>query len=71
MKVRTDSDLSPFSLLPIRESADKISVSIWIELEYAIGLPCQRFRGFYAEGVSLLPVQRANPYALRLLNDAG
>ena len=47
--------MSPFSLLPIRESADQISVSIWIELEYVTCLPCQSLRGCYAEGASLLP----------------
>lgn len=55
MKVRTDSEMSPFSLLPIREIADQISVSIWIELEYVTCLPCQRLRDCYAEGASLLP----------------
>ena len=57
--------MSPFSLLPIRESADQISVSIWIELEYVTCLPCQRFRGCYAEGVSLLPFNVQNPLSLR------
>lgn len=57
--------MSPFSLLPIRESADQISVSIWIELEYATCLPCQRLRGFYAEGASLPPFNVQNPLSLR------
>ena len=57
--------MSPFSLLPIRESADQISVSIWIELEYVTCLPCQRLRGCYAEGASLPPFNVQNPLSLR------
>ncbi len=57
--------MSPFSLLPIRESADQISVSIWIELEYVTCLPCQRLRDRYAEGASLLPFNVQNPLSLR------
>ncbi len=58
--------MSPFSLLPIRESADQISVSIWIELEYVTCLPCQRLRGCYTEGASLPPPFNVqNPLSLR------
>lgn len=57
--------MSPFSLLPIRESADQISVSIWIELEYVTCLPCQRLCGCYAEVASLLPFNVQNPLSLR------
>ena len=57
--------MSPFSLLPIRESADQISVSIWIELEYVTCLPCQRLRGCYTEGASLPPFNVQNPLSLR------
>lgn len=57
--------MSPFSLLPIKESADQISVSIWIELEYVTCLPCQRQRGFYAEGASLPPFNVQSPLSLR------
>lgn len=57
--------MSPFSLLPIRESADQISVSIWIELEYVTCLSYQRLRGYYAEGASLPPFNVQNPLSLR------
>lgn len=57
--------MSPFSLLPIRESADQISVSIWLELEYVTCLPCQRLCDCYAEGASLPPFNVQNPLNLR------
>ena len=57
--------MSPFSLLPIRENADQISVSIWIELEYVTCLSYQRLRGCDAEGASLPPFNVQNPLSLR------
>ena len=57
--------MSPFSLLPIRESADQISVSIWIELEYATCLPCQRLPIAMRKVHRSPPFNVQNPLSLR------